>query len=293
MAFKSFSIRTIAVGLVLALAGAASATDYTLLNVSYDPTRELYRDVNKAFIAQWEASHPGNKLNIQQSHGGSGKQARAVIDGLKADVVTLALAADVDAVARIGKLLPADWSSKLKYNSAPYTSTIVFLVRKGNPKKIRNYDDLVKQDDLKIAVMAGAVQMNNLKKLGVPDSRIVSFPDGPSAIAAVSAGRADVFTISDLPARRLLAATLVYREPSGEGVAVCGGARRGAVEQSHRQAERRAPRRLAGKIVGTARGARELYMADTAPPHVDARGGAQRVWSVTRKVRDAGDGGAA
>ena len=145
MTCDRFSFRASALGLVLALAGAASAKDYTLLNVSYDPTRELYRDVNKAFIAQWEASHPGNTLKIQQSHGGSGKQARAVIDGLQADVVTLALAADVDAVANIGKLLPKDWSKKLKNNSAPFTSTIVFLVRKGNPKKIKDWNDLARK----------------------------------------------------------------------------------------------------------------------------------------------------
>jgi sulfate/thiosulfate-binding protein len=145
MFFKSSSIRTVALGLVLALAGAASAKNYTLLNVSYDPTRELYKDVNKAFISQWEAKNPGNKLTIQQSHGGSGKQARAVIDGLQADVVTLALAYDVDVLGTQAKLIPPNWASKLKYNSAPYTSTIVFLVRKGNPKKIKDWNDLTRK----------------------------------------------------------------------------------------------------------------------------------------------------
>ena len=144
MSFKLSSIRTIALGLVLALAGTASAKNYTLLNVSYDPTRELYKDVNKSFIAQWEAKNPGNSLKIQQSHGGSGKQARAVIDGLQADVVTLALAYDVDVLYTIAKLIPKDWDKKLANNSAPYTSTIVFLVRKGNPKKIKDWNDLVK-----------------------------------------------------------------------------------------------------------------------------------------------------
>jgi sulfate/thiosulfate-binding protein len=148
MSFKlSFTnpARVIALGLVLALAGTAAAKNYTLLNVSYDPTRELYRDVNKSFIAQWEAKNPGNKLEIQQSHGGSGKQARAVIDGLKADVVTLALAYDVDVLATQANLIPKDWDKKLKYNSAPYTSTIVFLVRRGNPKKIKDWNDLTRK----------------------------------------------------------------------------------------------------------------------------------------------------
>ncbi|KGQ18502.1 Sulfate and thiosulfate binding protein CysP [Lysobacter dokdonensis DS-58] len=124
------------------LAGTASART-TLLNVSYDPTRELYEDVNVAFAAQWK-KQTGEDLNLRTSHGGSGKQARAVIEGLGADVVTLALAADIDAIAQKAKLLPANWQSRLPYNSAPYTSTIVFLVRKGNPKKIRNWNDLAR-----------------------------------------------------------------------------------------------------------------------------------------------------
>jgi sulfate/thiosulfate-binding protein len=133
-----------ALGLVAALAGGALAKNYTLLNVSYDPTRELYKDVNAAFVKQWESKHPGDKLSIQQSHGGSGKQARSVIDGLRADVVTLALHYDVDVLHSVAGLIPADWDRKLAHNSAPYTSTIVFLVRKGNPKKIKDWNDLVK-----------------------------------------------------------------------------------------------------------------------------------------------------
>ena len=114
-----------------------------ILNVSYDPTRELYKDVNAAFAAAWK-KETGEDIEIRMSHGGSGKQARAVIDGLAADVVTLALSADIDEIAaRTGKI-PADWQSRLPHNSAPYTSTIVFLVRKGNPKAIEDWDDLVK-----------------------------------------------------------------------------------------------------------------------------------------------------
>jgi sulfate transport system substrate-binding protein len=125
------------------LGGAAQAKDVELLNVSYDPTREFYADVDRAFAAQWKQS-TGETVNVRASHGGSGKQARAVIDGLEADVVTLALAADIDAIASNGKLLPANWQSRLPHNSAPYTSTIVFLVRKGNPKGIHDWADLVK-----------------------------------------------------------------------------------------------------------------------------------------------------
>jgi sulfate/thiosulfate-binding protein len=124
-------------------AAGVQAKDLTLLNVSYDPTRELYADVNKAFAAQWKA-RTGDTVSVRQSHGGSGKQARSVIDGLEADVVTLALAADVDALATQGKLVPADWQKRLPHNSAPYTSTIVFLVRKGNPKGVKDWNDLVK-----------------------------------------------------------------------------------------------------------------------------------------------------
>ncbi|HET9046122.1 MAG TPA: sulfate ABC transporter substrate-binding protein, partial [Casimicrobiaceae bacterium] len=126
-----------------ALVSAGASADVTILNVSYDPTRELYQDFNAAFAKQWQAKN-NEKVTIKQSHGGSGKQARTVIDGLDADVVTLALASDVNAIADIGKLLPADWQKRLPHNSTPYTSTIVFLVRKGNPKGIKDWDDLAK-----------------------------------------------------------------------------------------------------------------------------------------------------
>ena len=129
--------------LALALAVGASAKSVELLNVSYDPTRELYVDFNQAFAAHWKAT-TGDDVTIKQSHGGSGKQARGVIDGLQADVVTLALAADVDALYDVAKLIPKDWQKRLPQNSTPYTSTIVFLVRKGNPKGIKDWDDLVK-----------------------------------------------------------------------------------------------------------------------------------------------------
>jgi sulfate transport system substrate-binding protein len=119
------------------------AKDVELLNVSYDPTRELYEEYNQAFAAYWNKK-TGDKVTIKQSHGGSGKQARSVIDGLQADVVTLALAADIDGIATNGKLLAADWATRLPHNSAPYTSTIVFLVRKGNPRGINDWGDLVK-----------------------------------------------------------------------------------------------------------------------------------------------------
>jgi len=129
--------------ILLLIPGIATAGTVTLLNVSYDPTRELYQDYNAAFAKHWKAK-TGNDVQIQQSHGGSSKQARAVIDGLEADVVTLALAYDIDAIAQNAKLLPANWQSRLPDNSSPYTSTIIFLVRKGNPKGIKDWDDLVR-----------------------------------------------------------------------------------------------------------------------------------------------------
>lgn len=129
--------------LMLSLAGGAWAKQITLLNVSYDPTRELYEDYNKAFAKYWK-DKTGDDVVINQSHGGSGKQARAVIDGLDADVVTLALAYDIDAIVQKSGLLPKNWQSRLPNNSTPYTSTIVFLVRKGNPKNIQDWDDLAK-----------------------------------------------------------------------------------------------------------------------------------------------------
>jgi sulfate/thiosulfate transport system substrate-binding protein len=119
------------------------AAEIKLLNVSYDPTRELYVEYNTAFAKHWKTK-TGNTVTVQQSHGGSGKQARTVIDGLQADVVTLALAGDIDAIVTTGKLLPVNWESRLPHNSAPYTSTIVFLVRKGNPKGIKDWGDLIR-----------------------------------------------------------------------------------------------------------------------------------------------------
>ncbi len=140
-------IKTLAAPALLAvmlLSGhALHAESKALLNVSYDPTRELYDDYNKAFARHWK-SKTGKDIEVRQSHGGSGKQARTVIDGLPADVVTLALAYDIDALATQGKLLPANWQTRLPNNSSPYTSTIVFLVRKGNPKKIQDWGDLAK-----------------------------------------------------------------------------------------------------------------------------------------------------
>ena len=134
------------IALVLAFCGfglAQSAAALELLNVSYDPTRELYQECNAAFAAHWKG-RTGQDVTLLQSHGGAGKQARAVIDGLEADVVTLALAYDIDVIAEKAKLLPANWQSRLPHNSCPYTSTIVFLVRKGNPKGIGDWDDLAK-----------------------------------------------------------------------------------------------------------------------------------------------------
>jgi len=149
MARSAAPVVVLATAVLAASAGCSTEARYTasskeirLLNVSYDPTRELYGAVNVAFATQWEAK-TGQKVTIEQSHGGSGKQARAVIDGLEADVVTLALAYDVDAIAKAGLISP-DWATRLPHQAAPFTSSIVFLVRKGNPKAIRNWDDLVK-----------------------------------------------------------------------------------------------------------------------------------------------------
>ena len=136
------SIAAAAMVLSVAVPTGLRAEDVSLLNVSYDPTREFYQDYNKAFSAHWE-KQTGDTVSIRQSHGGSGKQARAVVDGLEADVVTLALSADIDALAA-RNLLPKDWQKQRPHNSSPYTSTIVFLVRTGNPKAIRDWDDIVK-----------------------------------------------------------------------------------------------------------------------------------------------------
>jgi sulfate/thiosulfate transport system substrate-binding protein len=127
----------------LSLVAVLHAKTVELLNVSYDPTRELYTEYNKAFAAHWKAK-TGDDVTVKQSHGGSGKQARSVIDGLPADVATLGLAADNDALFEVGRLITKDWQKRLPHNSAPYTSTIVFLVRKGNPKGIKDWDDLIK-----------------------------------------------------------------------------------------------------------------------------------------------------
>ena len=139
MTLKRFLAGLLAGALV---ASSATAADISLLNVSYDPTREFYQDFNAAFVKHWKAK-AGDNVTINQSHGGSGKQARAVIEGLQGDVVTLALAYDIDAIADAG-LIPTEWQKRLPHNSSPYTSTIVFLVRKGNPKGIKDWNDLVK-----------------------------------------------------------------------------------------------------------------------------------------------------
>ncbi len=131
------------IGVLAALISVSSFAAKDFLNVSYDPTRELYENFNKEFGAYWK-QRTGQEINFKQSHGGSGKQARAVIDGLQADVVTLALAADIDEIADKAKLLPPDWQKKFPNNSTPYTSTIVFLVRKGNPKGIKDWSDITK-----------------------------------------------------------------------------------------------------------------------------------------------------
>ncbi len=137
-------MRIITLFTALYLAFPMVAVSAELLNVSYDPTREFYEEYNALFVKHWREK-TGQDASVSQSHGGSGKQARSVIDGLKADVVTLALAYDIDNIAEKSKLLPADWQSKLPHNSCPYTSTIVFLVRKGNPKHIKNWDDLTQK----------------------------------------------------------------------------------------------------------------------------------------------------
>jgi len=141
---KAIQKLAIVAGALLLSAGAI-AKDVKLLNVSYDPTRELYREYNAAFAKYW-AGKTGDKVTVEQSHGGSGAQSRAVIDGLQADVVTFALAGDIDPLYKFGKLIPENWQDRLPQSSAPYTSTIVFLVRKGNPKQIKDWDDLIKKN---------------------------------------------------------------------------------------------------------------------------------------------------
>ena len=166
-------ILTVMAGLLWA--SSAFAADYSLLNVSYDPTRELYTDFNKAFTAAYR-KETGKSVEIKQSHGGSGSQARAVIDGLQADIVTLALAYDIDAIAAKGLIAP-DWQKRLPLNAAPYTSTIVFLVRKGNPKGIRDWDDLIKPG---VAVItpnpktSGGARWNYLAAWGYAEKKFAS-----------------------------------------------------------------------------------------------------------------------
>lgn len=152
----------------VALASVALAQNVTLLNVSYDPTRELYREFNEAFAKHWKST-TGQTVTIQQSHGGSGSQARAVIDGLDADVVTLALAYDIDAIAENSDLIPEDWQGTLPSNNAPYTSTMAFLVRKGNPKNIKDWSDLARSDVQVITAnpkTSGAARWNYLAMWG-------------------------------------------------------------------------------------------------------------------------------
>lgn len=144
MNFKTLS-RVAVAALALLLAGTGLAQQRTLLNVSYDPTRELYQAINAEFVRYWR-ERTGETVTVRQSHGGSGSQARAVIDGLDADVVTLALAADIDAIVENAGVVPADWQGKLPYNNAPYQSTLAFLVRKGNPKNIQSWSDLARSD---------------------------------------------------------------------------------------------------------------------------------------------------
>jgi sulfate transport system substrate-binding protein len=143
MITRTYISSTLVLFVAAVLAQPAAAKKVTLLNVSYDPTRELYQEYNAAFARYWEAK-TGDKVTVKQSHGGSGKQGRAVIDGLEADVVTLALAYDIDAISEKANLLPKNWQTRLPHNSSPYTSTIVFLVHKGNPKNIKDWDDLIR-----------------------------------------------------------------------------------------------------------------------------------------------------
>jgi len=178
---------------------SAVLADTTLLNVSYDPTRELYKAVNEAFAKDWKAK-TGETVTIEQSHGGSGKQARAVVDGLQADVVTLALAADIDQIAKAGKI-KADWQKRLANNSSPYTSTIVFLVRKGNPKNIKDWDDLVK-DGVQVITpnpkTSGGARWNYLAAWGFALERALGgdlgkLVDAPKAEVDKAQGEAEAF----------------------------------------------------------------------------------------------------
>ncbi len=179
--------------LALLAAAAPAVAQVKLLNVSYDPTRELYQDVNTAFAKHWKATK-GQDVTVQQSHGGSGKQARSVIDGLEADVVTLALAYDIDAVAKTG-LIAKNWQTRLPNNSAPYTSTIVFLVRKGNPKKIKDWDDLARPGVSVITPnpkTSGGARWNYLAAWGYALRKLRQRPgEGPGFRQAALQERAD------------------------------------------------------------------------------------------------------
>ncbi len=171
-------LKAFAATALLAVSGfSAAQSPVTLLNVSYDPTRELYAEFNAAFAKYWK-TQTGQEVSIKQSHGGSGKQARSVIDGIDADVVTLALAGDVDALYKHGGLIPQDWQKRLPHNSAPYTSTIVLVVRQGNPKGIKDWDDLVKPG---ISVITP-----NPKTSGVHAGIIWPLGNSPSANTAVT-----------------------------------------------------------------------------------------------------------
>ena len=182
MTMKALAFATLLA--TLSVAPPATAKEVNLLNVSYDPTRELYHDFNAAFAKYWKGK-TGDEVKVNQSHGGSGKQARAVIDGLDADVVTLALAYDIDAIAENGGKIPKNWQSKLPSNASPYTSTIVFVVRKGNPKGIKEWDDLIRRG-LKVITpnpkTSGGARWNYLaawgyahKKFGGNESKIRDF----------------------------------------------------------------------------------------------------------------------
>jgi sulfate/thiosulfate-binding protein len=176
--------RILLIAASLIWASSAFAADISLLNASYDPTRELYADFNKAFAAAYQ-KQTGKSVEIKQSHGGSGSQARAVIDGLKADVVTLALAWDIDAIAAKG-LLPKDWQTRLPLNASPYTSTIVFLVRKGNPKNIRDWDDLIRPGTSVITPnpkTSGGARWNYLAAWGVALKKAGSADDARKFVA--------------------------------------------------------------------------------------------------------------
>jgi len=178
--------------------GDSTHPPVTLRNVSYDPTREFYTEFNAAFDQEWQTQH-GQAVTVEQSHGGSGKQARSVIDGLEADVVTLALAYDIDAIADKAKLLPPDWQQRLPHNSSPYTSTIVFLVRQGNPKQIKDWPDLVRGDVQIITPnpkTSGGARWNYLAAWGyvlrneLGDlSKLQSSPDSPEVKAAQAKAR--------------------------------------------------------------------------------------------------------